>query len=339
MNDFDPAELERIRRYGRADWRRLVPPGWERGLTPEQIKAQRTEIAKWERAFETPLARRLRKQQEAREAEEQARPEAGQQEEIEREALAMKAELASMRLELVLAEFRWKAECAERKRQADLAWERFMAAFKRGDFRRKANFNPDQPRDELGKWTDADGARSSPSDDGNAAAGLNDADILSDATPDNLFKPGAQLAQDDTARRSPVDLLEEEARGGHTISAHVNRSPEALIAQAREAFEQNPRARDSRSGSFSSIEAATKLVNSTLAQNADVVDRVASGVEMRGRAFAQFNSITGIEAVMPTARAQPFFQQTHGVGVIIDHDPLSPRGFTVWTAFPTNRDR
>ncbi len=29
-----------------------------------------------------------------------------------------------------------------------------MAAFMRGDFARKANFNPDQPRDELGRWTD-----------------------------------------------------------------------------------------------------------------------------------------------------------------------------------------
>jgi hypothetical protein len=134
--------------------RRLIPPGWERGLTPAQIAAQRREIAKWERAFETPLARRLRKQQE----EEQARLEAEQQEEIEREVLAMKAELASMRAELIRDELRWKAEVAERKRKADLAWERFIAAFKRGDFRGKANFNPDQPRDELGRWTDAGGA-------------------------------------------------------------------------------------------------------------------------------------------------------------------------------------
>src|SRR5262249_32657026 len=42
--------------------------------------------------------------------------------------------------------------------------ERFMAAFKRGDFRQKANFNPDQPRDELGRWTDAGGG-SGPTDE------------------------------------------------------------------------------------------------------------------------------------------------------------------------------
>ncbi|MEA2876065.1 MAG: hypothetical protein QOF14_1261 [Hyphomicrobiales bacterium] len=60
----------------------------------------------------------------------------------------MKAELASLRVELVWAELRWKAECAERKRRADIAWERFKAAFMRGDFAPggKANFNPQQPR-------------------------------------------------------------------------------------------------------------------------------------------------------------------------------------------------
>jgi len=134
MDDFDPAELARIRRYGRADWRRLIPPGWERGLTPAQIEAQRREIAKRERAFEAPLARRLRKEQEEREQIERERLEA----EIEQEVLAMKAEVASLRAELIRDELRWKAECAEAKRKADIAWERFMAAWKRGDFRRRS---------------------------------------------------------------------------------------------------------------------------------------------------------------------------------------------------------
>ena len=83
MDDFDPAELARIRRYGRADWRRLWPPGWERGLNPAQIAAQRKEFAKWERAFETPLARRLRKEAEERAQMEQERLQA----EIERDVL------------------------------------------------------------------------------------------------------------------------------------------------------------------------------------------------------------------------------------------------------------
>lgn len=28
-DDFDPVELERIRRFGRPDWRRFVRPDWE----------------------------------------------------------------------------------------------------------------------------------------------------------------------------------------------------------------------------------------------------------------------------------------------------------------------
>src|SRR4051794_25994644 len=162
-------------------------------------------------AFDTPLARRLRSEQEQREAEEQGRLEAEHQAKIEQEALDMKVELAALRFERVCEELRWKTECVERKRQADIAWERFIAAFLRGDFaRHKANFNPDQPRDELGRWT-SEGGASAETDEQNVGAGNDNPRILVDAPVDSLLKPGAQLAQDDTARRSPVDLLEEEA--------------------------------------------------------------------------------------------------------------------------------
>ena len=107
----------------------------------------------------------------------------------------------------------WQAECAERRLRADLAWDRFKAAFMRGDFapRRKAGFNPNQPRvaagnPDGGQWTDGNGAQGWSGDRHDRATGRNDPRVLSDATPDNFFKPGAQLAQDDSARRSPVDL-------------------------------------------------------------------------------------------------------------------------------------
>jgi hypothetical protein len=55
----------------------------------------------------------------------------------------------------------------------------------------KANFNPNQPRvpaghPDGGQWTGGDGQ---------AELGLNDPRILSDATPDDDWKPGAQYAQ------------------------------------------------------------------------------------------------------------------------------------------------
>jgi CDI toxin RNase A-like protein len=178
----------------------------------------------------------------------------------------------------------------------------------------KAGFNPDQPRvpagnPDGGQWIGTGGQ---------GAARV-------------------RLAQTDRLAGYPVDLRDEEARGGHTIEKHVNKPREALVAQVRNAFLQDERAFDSRAGSFSSLEAATKLVNSTLSQNRAIVDLVASGVRPREVVISRFGSVTGFEAVMPTARSQPFFRETYGVGAVIVHDRSSPRGYRVHTAFPTNR--
>lgn len=67
-------------------------------------------------------------------------------------------------------------------------------------------FNPDQPRvpagnPDGGQWTDGGG-------------GINDPRVLSDATPDGI-RPYEQYAQNLDKR--PVDLREEEARGGHAL--------------------------------------------------------------------------------------------------------------------------
>jgi len=166
---------------------------------------------------------------------------------------------------------------------------------------------------------------------GSIAARMRD----SDAAPDNFFKPGARLSANDRLGY-PINLYDEEAFG-HTIEKHVNKTPEALIRQAREAFVQNPDAFDSRSGSFSSIEAATKLTNSTIAQNQAIVDQVASGMRLRDVVITHFLSITGIEVVVPSVTSPGYIRETYGVGVVIIHDRLSPRGFRILSAFPTNR--
>jgi hypothetical protein len=93
---------------------------------------------------------------------------------------------------------------------------------------------------------------------------------------------------------------------------------------------------DIRSGSFPSVEAASKLVNSTLAQNRTLVDLVASGRVYEVRVAARFSSPTGIEAYARNGRAQPIIRETNGVGVFIRHDPASPRGYRVITAYPRN---
>src|SRR2546423_263094 len=73
--------------------------------------------------------------------------------------------------------------------------------------------------------------------------------LISDATPDPIV-PGARYAH--RLGAYPIDLREEEARGGHTIEKHVSRSPQALVAQVRDELVERPDARDVRSGSFSS---------------------------------------------------------------------------------------
>lgn len=57
--------------------------------------------------------------------------------------------------------------------KADVKFRGFLRAF-------KANFNPAQPRDDQGRWT---------------TTGISDRRVLSDATPSNDWKPGAQYAQ------------------------------------------------------------------------------------------------------------------------------------------------
>jgi hypothetical protein len=212
----------------------------------------------------------------------------------------------------------------------------------RGDFapRQKANFNPNQPRvaagnPDGGQWTDGSGART--------AGGRNDPRVLSDATPDNLFKPGAQLAQDDTARRALIDLREEQQLGGHAIEGHVNKSANFLLSRVRDiasAAEKHGDLADGlRVGSFSSLEAANKLVNATGAQNRDLVDKVASGTSPREELNGRFGSPTGYEAYARNERSQPYLRDTYGVSVVIVPDGRVARGYRIDTAFPRNFDR
>jgi len=247
------------------------------------------------------------------------------------------------------AERAWEAECAERKFRADIAWERFKLALVRREFalRSKAGFNPGQPRvpagnPDSGQWTGegGSGAQGSSSDDHDRNTGRNDPRILSDATPDNFFKPGAQLAQNETQRRYSVDLNEEEARGGHTLRNHVGRTDDELLASVRgdrgtAGFYRYARKRE---GSFESRESANDFVNRTLERNQIMVDRVADGKLDREFLNARFGYPTGREAFRPSIDSEPYIRDTYEVGVEIRRDPSSVRGYRVLTAYPRNED-
>ena len=178
------------------------------------------------------------------------------------------------------------------------------------------------------------------------ATGRNDPRILSDATPDNFFKPGTQLAQNETQKRYSVDLAEEEApRGiGHALREHVGKSDSELLDIVRNDWTRRTLGRfevtDFRfaHGSFLSLEAANDFVNRTLDDNRETVDQVASGRKDSAKLDKRFGYQTGREALRPMGDSEPYMRDTYGVRVIIRHDARADRGYRVRTAFPINED-
>ena len=124
-------------------------------------------------------------------------------------------------------------------------------------------FSPDQPRvpagnPDGGQWTDG----------GGGGGGINDPRVLSDADPEGI-RPYEQYAQNLDKR--PVDLREEEARGGHALRKHVGKTDEELLASTTVDRGQTVTYRYARkiNGSFASMESANDFVNRTLEQNRD----------------------------------------------------------------------
>ncbi|GAB1716639.1 MAG: hypothetical protein NTAFB05_16810 [Nitrobacter sp.] len=192
-------------------------------------------------------------------------------------------------------------------------------------------FNPDQPRvpagnPDGGQWTDGGG-------------GINDPRVLSDATPDGI-RPYEQYAQNLPDKR-PVDLREEEARGGHALRKHVGKTDEELLASTTIDRGDSGIYRYARKadGSFDSVESANDFVNRTLEQNRDQVEAVASGQSADSFVTYRFGYKTGREAFRGDIDEVPYRRDTYGVGVSIVHDPRAARGFSVITAYPRNERR
>jgi Bacterial CdiA-CT RNAse A domain len=187
-------------------------------------------------------------------------------------------------------------------------------------------FSADQPRvppgsPEGGQWT-------------SGTAGGGGADDSTDGGDDAQI----ELVQGDRLQGYPVDLREEERQGGHTIEEHVAKSEPYLKTRvqqlARDRIEQEEDPRGLRAGSFTSLQSATRLINSTLSQNRDIIEEVISGQRGRTVVTAVFDSPTGYEAYLPTPSSIPYMRDTYGVGVLIGRDPGSPNGYRVHTAYP-----
>jgi hypothetical protein len=199
-------------------------------------------------------------------------------------------------------------------------FEAFLRAFERC-------YDPNQPRDDRGRWTDGGGGTGEPA--------------VTDAGTGN---PEARihLVAGDGSSGYPVDLAEEDARGGHTLRGHVGKSHSYLIRELREqqahAQKHGDRGNDLRVGSFTSEESATRLVNSTISRNQTVVDEVARGKAHRTELIARFDVPTGYEAYVRTERSEPYIRDTYGVKVVIFRDTGSKKGYRVHTAYPGNFD-
>ena len=190
--------------------------------------------------------------------------------------------------------------------RSGLAYIRLLVADLRLHLALKAGFNPDQPRDDHGRWTDAGG--------------------------------GTQIAQAEGTRRYTVVLAEEEARGGHAIRTHVGKSDEELLATLRAMRIDTPfvTVAAKAQGSFASLESTNDFVNRILETRTETVDLVANGVMKDAWLERRFGYPTGREAFRPDAFAEPYMRSTYNVGVYIRHDPRSEREYTVITAYPLN---
>ena len=201
-------------------------------------------------------------------------------------------------------------------------------------------YSPSQPRVPAGnpyggQWTSGGGGA------GDTPATGSGGQVLSDESPDPI-RPGAQYAQNEPRGR-PIDLLEERRLGGHAIEGHVGKSQQFLLNRAREDALSAERKGDFvdgiRVGSFSSLEAANRLVNGTITQNPAKVERVASGQSPREERTGRFDSITGYEAYARNERSQPYIRDTDGVVVVIVRDRQAAKGWRVDSAFPVRFGR
>jgi hypothetical protein len=202
-----------------------------------------------------------------------------------------------------------------------------------------AKYSPSQPRVPAGnprggQWTDRSGGQSN---GGSLAQPMGNVDVsdvsgTSELTPGDTGVEGIQLAGE------PVDLLEQEQRGGHAISEHAGRTYDYLKSRVREnarnILDRGDDFRGASVGSFTSVQSANRLVNSTISDNEAKIDQAMLGGDPYVLISKSFKSPTGYEAYLARANAEPVIRNTFGVEVLIRPDPGSTRGWRVHTAYP-----
>jgi hypothetical protein len=255
----------------------------------------------------------------------------------------------------VIPALRWRRDRERDREDAAFAAEiakgyRLIAALReevasiRADLLRRrlaeqTKYSPAQPRVPAGnprggQWTDRSGVGSQGTGFALPMGNVDVGDVSgsSELTPGDTSVGGVQLAGD------PVDLLEQEQRGGHAISEHADRTYDYLKSRAREEGERTLDRGDAfrgfSVGSFTSVQSANRLVNSTISENQDKVDQGIRDGEPAVVISKRFPSPTGYEAYLARAHAEPVIRDTFGVKVFILPDQGSARGWRVHSAYP-----
>jgi hypothetical protein len=167
-------------------------------------------------------------------------------------------------------------------------------------------FSPNQPRDDHGRWTNSNGS-----------------------------------APQNTSDRNPgiIELQNEGKDGKHAIDEHVGKSDEYLLnrIQSSRIHGLFVAAGLQAAGTFPSLDAANKLVSSTLADSeTEIAKYLASNRNSPLAIDKYFASPTGREAYANSGRSAPYMRDTTGVRAVIRRDPSTSRGYSIVTAFPVN---
>ena len=175
-------------------------------------------------------------------------------------------------------------------------------------------------------------------------SGTFDDEVNAEADPDPENDPNLILTAGGR-KGFPIDLEEEEAAGGHTLERHVAK-PEAYLKARLTGSRTNipfiGTSGERRAGSFTSEEAANKLVNSTISQNANKIEAFKEGKFPHLfpfiYIFGEFSSPTGYEAYVATDNQLPRMQTTYAVTVRLRRSSTQEKGYFVHSAWPMNND-
>jgi hypothetical protein len=130
-------------------------------------------------------------------------------------------------------------------------------------------------------------------------------------------------------------LLDEEANGGHAIAQHVGKSESYLIRRSESTrFQLGSFARWQAFGSFTTLNSAGALVNSTISEHTKDIDEFIKGNDFRKVLESRFNVPTGYEAYAASPNSSFEIRPTYWVRVVLLRDRNRARGYTVLTAFP-----